>query len=207
MIDYIIQYIFNSTTLWNGILSISIFYTTIENQLQKMIIFKNIYNFIYNIKKEPISDQWTNVFNMSEKSILYKLDLLNMSHNNEFLFIYKNINYFVRQSKGTTRNIDKYIFYSKFQHFPSNTKFFYIEYSHSKLKKNIPIYIDPRYFMIGNEILSHVFIARYLDHTYGICFYQNDYILHLVDNNMKYFTMNRNHYLYISEYSYKIKSF
>lgn len=204
MISYLREHI------WQNILNVSYFYIYVENQLKKMHLFKKIYNIIYKIKIEPTS-KWTNyswIDPTSEKTILDSYyNAKYTPKDNHYLYIHKDSNYFIRESRGNIKNVQSYIYFANLQPFYSNVTFICIEYSHSKLKQNIRINLDIRYFIIGNEILSSTFIARYLDYTYGLCFYHNDYILHLIDNNMDYFTMDRNNYLFIDKDSYKVKTF
>ena len=75
----------------------------------------------------------------------------------------------------------------------------------SKLKTPLHIDIDSRYYIIGNDILSSTFIAHYLLHRYGLCYYKDDYILNIIDSNMNYLSLNKNQYICISTNDYTIE--
>lgn len=206
MMLYLIQFIVN----------ISTFYFFIEKKLKEMIIFKKIYNFVYNVQIESIDEKWTNISwlineedstrNNYYTNYIKEFESIVYPKNIPYLLICKDINYFVRENPSNIRNIDSYLFFSKSKSFQSNVTFHYIEYTHPKLYKPIQIKIDLRYLLIGNEILSSTFIAHYLHHNYGLYFYQSNYLLHIIDNEMNYITINKNNYLFIDKEKYYIKT-
>jgi hypothetical protein len=88
----------------------------------------------------------------------------------------------------------------------SDIRFLSIEYSHPKMKNTLYIELSKNHFLIGNQILSFVFILRYLHYN----FYQNqyifdeDYTLNIMDNNINMITINANQYCELEESIYKI---
>ena len=200
--------------LWDHLLSLSQFYFVFEKKIKKSSIILFLYNFIYNVQIEPNEKEWTNIswlidntfhenYSKPKDMILYpenKTDYL--------LTVFVNSNYYIRESRSNVKNIDSYLYFSKLVSFQSNIQFSCIEYFHPKRKEPVSILLDSKYFMIGNEILSSIFISRYFHYTYGTQFYHDDdYELVFLDKDMNYFTLNKNNYIFIDKDSYKIKSF
>ena len=211
--------IFSCVTLflWNQLLNLSQFYFDFETKIKKMTLVNIIYNYLYHVQKEPKEKEWTNIswiVPIKNNTIFYD----NYSKPNDrnqypekeipYLFIsLLNSNYFIRESRVNLNNIKRYLYFSKSVSFQSKFHFVYIQYYHPKLEKYFQISLDSKYYMIGNEILSSIFIARYFHYTYGMHFYHNDYHLDIIDENMNYFTINKNNFIFIHENGYKIKSF
>lgn len=66
----------------------------------------------------------------------------------------------------------------------SNLRFISIEYRHPGLKVPINIILPNNYYVVGNNLLSELFIKRYLDYNHGNIFNHN-YTISVLDNNCK----------------------
>ena len=211
--------IFSCVTLflWNQLLNLSQFYFDFETKIKKMTLVNIIYNYLYHVQKEPKEKEWTNIswivpiksnsnlydnYSKTKDTIQYPEKEINY-----LLTTLLNSNYFIRESRVNSNNMKSYLFFSKSISFQSNIQFVYIQYFHPKLEKFFQINLDSRYYMIGNEILSSIFVSRYFHYTYGMYFYHDDYHLDIIDENMNYFTINKNNYIFIDKNGYKIKSF
>ena len=86
----------------------------------------------------------------------------------------------------------------------SNARFLTIEYRHPSMTEALVIELDRSWFVSGNQLLSRVFVRRYLDYqSTPFCFDKN-YTILLIDDNMNFLTMNSNQYVLLQENSYKI---
>lgn len=200
--------------LWNQLLNLSQFYFFFEKKIKEMTIVTIMYNYLYHVQKEPKEKEWTNISWIKNNINFYDnysktQDIIQYPEKelNYLLITLFNSNYFIRESRVNSNNMKSYLFFSKSISFQSNIHFVYIQYFHPKFKKNFQINLDSRYYMIGNEILSSIFVSRYFHYTYGMHFYHHDYHLDIIDENMNYFTINKNNYIFIDKNGYKIKSF
>lgn len=89
----------------------------------------------------------------------------------------------------------------------SNTSFISIEYTHPKLDKPLSIKIPRSYFVVGNEILTDIFVCRYLCYEYGkhVIFEDMDYKLNIIDSNIKILSIGKDKYIELTENGYSVK--
>jgi hypothetical protein len=89
----------------------------------------------------------------------------------------------------------------------SNTSFISIEYTHPKLDKPLSIKLPRSYFVVGNEILSDIFVSRYLSYEYGkhVIFEDMDYKLNIIDSNINILSFGKDKYIELSENGYSVK--
>jgi len=86
----------------------------------------------------------------------------------------------------------------------SKVKFLSIEYTHPELQKSIVIEVDKNAYLIGNEILSCTFVKRALEYSCNIKNFDTDYVLKIMDNDLKTFELKSNEYIKLEKDSYKI---
>lgn len=88
----------------------------------------------------------------------------------------------------------------------SNTSFICIEYHHAKLHKSLSINLSKEYFVKGNVILSDIFVYRYLIYEYGkhVLFEDMNYTLVIIDDNVKIFSLTKNHHILLDLNGYTI---
>jgi hypothetical protein len=86
----------------------------------------------------------------------------------------------------------------------SKVKFLSIEYTHPELDKPIVIEVDKNAYLIGNEILSCTFVKRALEYSCNIKNFDTDYVLKIMDNDLKTFELKSNEYIKLEKDSYKI---
>jgi len=100
----------------------------------------------------------------------------------------------LEQSTGTPGN----------EVFLSSARFVTIEYRHPSMTEGLFIELDRSWFVSGNQLLSRVFVRRYLEYqSTPFCFDKN-YTILLIDDNMNFLTMNSNQYVLLEKDSYKI---
>lgn len=89
----------------------------------------------------------------------------------------------------------------------SHTFFINIEYTHVKLYQPLNIKLSAKYFVAGNEILSDIFVCRYLSYTFGkhVLFEDMNYKLNIIDSNVNIFTIDKNQHIRLSANGYEVR--
>ena len=87
----------------------------------------------------------------------------------------------------------------------SNVSFITIEYSiPDDSRDSITFKLSRSVFIVGNEILSAVFVMRFLEYTVGAGRYDPNYILNILDGNIKLFKMQSHQYCLLEKDNYRI---
>ena len=86
----------------------------------------------------------------------------------------------------------------------SNVKFIAIEYKHQLMKEAILIQLDRSWFICGNQLLSDVFVRRYLDYQRDPFYYDETYTITLIDNDMNIITLDNTQYVLLEKDTYRI---
>lgn len=87
---------------------------------------------------------------------------------------------------------------------PSTVKFITIEYKHPDMTDGICIQLDRGWFLSGNQLLSNVFVRRYLDYQPAPYRFDERYTITLIDNDMNVSKLYNNQYVLIEKNSYRI---
>lgn len=82
--------------------------------------------------------------------------------------------------------------------------FLNIEYSHPNMDENIEISLTNDYYFENNEVLSSVFILRYLEYQDKPFVYDNNYKINILDNNINSVTLNSDQYILFNKNNYII---
>ena len=88
----------------------------------------------------------------------------------------------------------------------TKSPFLTIEYSHPKMQKTIPIDINKGYFSDNNQILSPLFIKRYLEYQGQPYYFDLDYKINIMDKNINTVELYSNDYVELREKGYNIIS-
>ena len=108
---------------------------------------------------------------------------------------------------------DKYIYkvcdiesdsYDKLPCELSKVKFLSIEYILPEVKNPIVIEIDKNAYLVGNELLSCTFVKRALEYSFNVKNFDTEYVLNIMDNNLKTFELKSNEFIILEKDSYKI---
>jgi len=91
-----------------------------------------------------------------------------------------------------------------FDYSASNAKFIAIEYKHPAMKEAIPIELDRSWFLSGNQLLSDIFVRRYLDYQSAPFYYDETYTITLIDNDMNIITLDNTQYIALEKDTYRI---
>ena len=97
-------------------------------------------------------------------------------------------------------------FFEKFQFpmIPSNCRFLSIEYTHPIMEKGIVVNLDRSIYIVGNQILSPVFMKSYLEYQSELFFFDKDYKIKIMDNKIQLFEIGFNHSIVLKEDTYEI---
>lgn len=86
----------------------------------------------------------------------------------------------------------------------SKVKFLSIEYLHPEVKNPIVIDIDKNAYLVSNELLSCTFVKRCLEYSFNVKNFDTDYVLRIMDNNLKTFELKSNEFIILEKDSYRI---
>jgi hypothetical protein len=87
---------------------------------------------------------------------------------------------------------------------PSLHFFLSIKYTHPLMKTPIYIDLDNGYYHVNNEILSPLFIKRYLEHQPLNYHFDLDYAIEILDNNVQTVELRSNQYILLGNSEYTI---
>ena len=176
---------------------------------------------VYNYRIEPDNAVWTSIStintddtyeekyefsdNTEEQSsvlnfLMKKVKKLSANDSKVDLYILKNDDKYIYRNLSRVTSSDT----QRFIYDLSKSRFLSVEYTHNQMEK--PIYLDiPRNaYLVGNEILSATFVLRCLKYQASPFVFDMNYILKIMDNNIKQFTMNSGQYCLLGENDYTI---
>jgi hypothetical protein len=76
-----------------------------------------------------------------------------------------------------------------------------------KLIDQDKIELDEKWYYDGNEILSKLFIQRYLMHQCQPYVFTDNYLVNIIDSDVNQITLNKNQYILLKPDEYKIVTF
>lgn len=82
--------------------------------------------------------------------------------------------------------------------------FITIQYTHPQLDVPIDITLDKSTYIVDNEILSDIFIKRYLSYQPHYYIFDTNYSISIMDNDINTFYLNSNQYIKLNESNYEI---
>lgn len=86
----------------------------------------------------------------------------------------------------------------------SNVKFISIEYTNPSQPQSIFIDLDKSVYMVGNEILSPIFIKRYLSYQPFAYHFDYDYRVNIIDGDLNTITLKSNQHILLHADKYEI---
>lgn len=87
---------------------------------------------------------------------------------------------------------------------PLKYKFLSVEYTHPSTTKGIVLHLDKHMYYENNVVLSPAFVFRTLEHQNEPYFFDEDYILKIMDSNINTFILKSNQHLVLEKMEYKI---
>ena len=87
----------------------------------------------------------------------------------------------------------------------TNNPFFEVEYNDNKYQ--ISIDIPKSYFIVGNELLSSIFLKRWFDYTVmpDDFIFTNNYTIKITDEDFNEFELKNNEYILLNQNGYSIQ--
>jgi hypothetical protein len=88
----------------------------------------------------------------------------------------------------------------------SKAKFLSIEYTHPDMEKSIELVLENAWFYTGNELLSDTFVLRALEYQPTLYFFDEDYIIKIMDSNCNIFTLTSDDSIVLTNDGYEVKN-
>jgi hypothetical protein len=180
-----------------------------------------IYYAVQGRNVEPIYSEWINVsllgYNSGKSEYFYKEEYLQIKSIDdcgitpfieniqvEPIFISSLI--IIKTDNLYTYRVNSYNILIENGNNLSDVRFLSVEYSHPKMINPLYINLSKNHFLIGNQILSFVFVLRYLKYNFAQNDYvfDDDYIINIMDDNINMFDLNSTQYVELKESMYKI---
>jgi hypothetical protein len=89
---------------------------------------------------------------------------------------------------------------------PSKHRFISVKYTHPNMDEPIFIDIDNEYYYANNEILSPLFVKRYLEYQPLTYDFDMNYELEVMDNDINTYVLTSKQYILLAESTYTIKN-
>lgn len=206
----------------------------IKNLIDTALYFiKYIYCTSYNQKIEPMKNKWICTSVLMKRSSNFVGEEFNYNETYEFMNtddileplkeISDNISSIVESSNNavegmiTMKNGEKYInriFFNKNEAkmetelplVPSKHRFISVKYTHPNMDEPVFIDIDNEYYYANNEILSPLFVKRYLEYQLLIYDFDMNYELEIMDNDINSYKLSSKQYILLADSTYTIKN-
>jgi hypothetical protein len=89
----------------------------------------------------------------------------------------------------------------------SSVKFISIEYTHPNMKSSLFIDLDKNYYMVGNELLSPIFVKRYLCYQSLKYWFDGGYVLNIIDGELNSVSIKSNQHVVLNNDTYEIVNY
>jgi hypothetical protein len=169
--------------------------TISDNGITSYNKYSETYNFIQDGQDNA------SLFNTLYLEATTKQFIQNKSDLNKLLLTVKIDNHYLYRTLHTDSNN------KLFELTQSNIKFLSITYTHPSLENSIYIDIPKTALICGNEILSAIFVLRYLEYQsmpYGQ--FDLNYTINIIDNRVNQFQIRHNQYILLMENEYIIQT-
>lgn len=206
----------------------------IKNIIDSVVYFiKYAYCTAYSQKIEPMKNNWICTSILMKRNSSFIGGEYNYNETYEFMNtdnileplkeMSDNITSIVESSNNTVecmitmKNGEKYInhvFFNKNEPkmetelplVPSKHRFISVKYTHPNMDESVFIDIDNEYYYANNEILSPLFIKRYLEYQPLIYDFDMDYELEIMDNDINSYKLSSKQYILLADSTYTIKN-
>lgn len=96
--------------------------------------------------------------------------------------------------------------YDKLSFEKTAAKFISIEYNHPDMSSPIELNMDRSWFFAGNEILNSTFILRLLNYQSVMYFFDEDYIIKIMDSDCNIFTITYGEHILLTPDGYEVRT-
>jgi len=165
----------------------------------------------YDLKVNVISELYLNYMKSDFNNLHYEnfdfLDIVTNETSQSLFFMKTKHIYFSRVVKHTNNSNYNFNYLDdNFELIRTPRFFMCVEYRHTEMKHGIFIPIEKEYCFVGNEILSSVFVLKFLEYQPEHYIFDENYVIEIMDNNMNTFTLKNNQYVSLEKDCYKIMS-
>jgi len=87
---------------------------------------------------------------------------------------------------------------------PSSVRFLSIEYKHPLMLQSVYLTLTPEHYYVGNQLFSSACIKRMLQQQPVSYYFDGDYDLFIMDNNIHSFQLSSNQYVELQKSNYTI---
>ena len=206
----------------------------IKNLIDTVVYFiKYIYCSSYGQRIEPMNNKWICISVLLKRNASFIGEEFNYNETYEFVNTddildplketSDNISSIVESTNNTLEGMitmkigEKYInriFFNKNEPkmdtelplVPSKHRLISVKYKHPNMDEPIFIDIDKEYYYTNNEILSPLFIKRYLEYQHLIYDFDMNYELEIMDNDINTYVINSKQYILLADNTYTIKN-
>ena len=196
-------------------------------------LIKYAYCSTYGQRIEPMNDKWICISVLLKRNASFIGEEFNYNETYEFVNtddildplkeMSDNISSIVESTNNTLEGMitmkigEKYInriFFNKNEPkmetemplVPSKHRLISVKYKHPNMDESIFIDIDKEYYYTNNEILSPLFIKRYLEYQHLIYDFDMNYELEIMDNDINTYVINSKQYILLADNTYTIKN-
>jgi hypothetical protein len=196
-------------------------------------LIKYAYCSTYGKRIEPMNDKWICISVLLKRNASFIGEEFNYNETYEFVNnddildplkeMSDNISSIVESTNNTLEGMitmkigEKYInriFFNKNEPkmdtelplVPSKHRLISVKYKHPNMDEPIFIDIDKEYYYTNNEILSPLFIKRYLEYQHLIYDFDMNYELEIMDNDINTYVINSKQYILLADNTYTIKN-
>lgn len=196
-------------------------------------LIKYAYCSTYGQRIEPMNDKWICISVLLKRNASFIGEEFNYNETYEFVNtndildplkeMSDNISSIVESTNNTLEGMitmkigEKYInriFFNKNEPkmdtelplVPSKHRLISVKYKHPNMDEPIFIDIDKEYYYTNNEILSPLFIKRYLEYQHLIYDFDMNYELEIMDNDINTYVINSKQYILLADNTYTIKN-
>jgi hypothetical protein len=156
------------------------------------------FNDTYDFVKDEDADSIINVLNINLESANSLIE--NCSDIKSLMVSLKyNSSYSYRVIKENRRDYNFSIPPMK-----SKVRFISIEYTNPNMKSTCFIDLNKNEYMVGNEILSHLFIKRYFSYRSNNFRFNPQYTLNIIDGDLNTIQLQAKQYILLREHTYEI---
>lgn len=131
-------------------------------------------------------------------------DIYNKKQLENLVIIKTTDDKYIIERMNTKYDVDRIIKILNHKHKLIKSPFLTIEYLHPKMKTKISIELKEGMCLEGNEILSPLFIKRYLEYQEKSYHFDLDYKVFIMDKNINMFEIGNEEFIKIQDKGYKV---
>lgn len=154
-----------------------------------------------NIETTDIIKEYQSFYHIKKNPHLFENKSSSLEITEHLFIAKKNDGYFLRTLfPGYDEYKEEVSLFNK-----SNITFPFIEYSHPKMNTTIELVIPDGMWMVGNELFTPTFILRLLQQKSNFYIFDMDYIITILDHDIRNIVFNSKSYILLEKDAYVFK--